>query len=47
MLDKLRESDLEMEPEHDITDFLGVLIQQHENHGIMEMTQQGLISQVI
>ena len=47
MLNKLRDSNLEMELEQDIVGFLRVLIKKQENEGIMEMTQEGLISQDI
>ena len=47
MLDKLREAELEMEPEQDLAGFLGVFIKRHNNSITMEITQQGLTSQII
>ena len=47
MIKALRESGLEIEPEHDMAGFLGVLIDRNNEKGHYTLTQVGLIERII
>ena len=47
MIQLLQESGLEIEPEHDMAGFLGVLIDQDDKKAQYTLTQTGLIERII
>ena len=47
MIDNLRKSSLQIEPEHDMAGFLGVLIDRDEEKNTYTLTQTGLIERII
>ena len=47
MITKLREDNLEIEPEHDMAGFLGVLVERNNKPNSFTLTQTGLVDQII
>ena len=47
MIQSLQESGLEIEPEHDMAGFLGILIDQDDKKAQYTLTQTGLIERII
>ena len=47
MITNLRQEKLEMEPEHDMAGFLGVLVKRDNERKSFTLTQPGLIERII